>query len=138
LQDSPAVRGSILYKLARVFKHLERFLQVDDVNAVAFPKDVLFHLRVPALGLVAKVDTRLKQLLHGDVSQNTSLLNCILRGHPARSGFIPCSAPVVAGGKILVPVINRSTPPSGPQAVEQNQTCPRKTEDGTRPSCWEI
>jgi hypothetical protein len=29
---------------------------------------------------VAKVDTRFKQLFHGDVSQNTSLLNCILRG----------------------------------------------------------
>src|SRR5262249_12662507 len=69
-----------LHKLARVFKHLERLLQVDDVNAVAFPKDVFLHFGVPALGLVAKVDTRLKQLLHGDVSQNTSLLNCILRG----------------------------------------------------------
>jgi hypothetical protein len=43
------------------------------------------------------VDTRLKQLFHGDVSQNTSLLNCILCGHLARSGFIPCSAPVWCG-----------------------------------------
>src|SRR5581483_9958346 len=103
-KDSPALSGAVLHKLARVFKHLERLLQVDDVNAVPFPKDVLLHLGVPALGLVAKVDTRLKQLLHGDISQTTSLLDCILCGWPARSGFIPCPLPLKREGRFLVPV----------------------------------
>jgi len=60
------------------------------------------------------VDTRLKQLFHGDVSQNTSLLNCILCGWLARSGFIPCSAPVkLREGRFSVPVIKRSIPSLG-------------------------
>jgi hypothetical protein len=34
---------------------------------------------------VPEVNTCFEQLLHGDVSQKTSLLNCILRGNlPAR------------------------------------------------------
>ena len=79
-KDSLALRGSVLHKLARVLEHLERFLQVNNVNSVAFPEDVFLHLGVPALGLVPEVDARFEQFLHGDVSQITSLLDCILRG----------------------------------------------------------
>jgi len=41
-------------------------------------EDELLHLGVPALRLMPEVNTRFEQLLHGDVSQKTSLLICIL------------------------------------------------------------
>jgi hypothetical protein len=46
---------------------LERLLEVDDVDAITLAEDVLRHLRVPALGLVAEVDPGLEELLHGDL-----------------------------------------------------------------------
>jgi hypothetical protein len=84
------------------------------------------------------MNTRLKQLFHGDVSQNTSLLNCILCGRRARSGLIPCSAPGGAGGKILVPVINRPSPLLGtPERAGKLENFFGKKEDGQCPSCPE-
>jgi len=80
------------------------------------------------------VNTRLKQLFHGDVSQNTSLLNCILCGQPARSGLIPLSAPVKAGGKIVVPIINRPTRPRDPRRMSKPKKLINKKQDGPRPS----
>ena len=44
----------------------ERLLEVDDVDAAALGEDEALHLRVPAAGLVAEVDSGLQQLLHGD------------------------------------------------------------------------
>ena len=38
---------------------LQGLLQVDDVDAVAIAVDEALHLRVPAAGLVAEVDTGL-------------------------------------------------------------------------------
>src|SRR4029453_14657651 len=51
---------------------LERFLKVDDVNAVALAEDVLLHLRIPAFGLVAEVHSGLEQLLHRQGSHGSS------------------------------------------------------------------
>ena len=69
----------VLHKLRRLFEHLQRLLQVDNVNSVALSEDEFFHLGIPALRLVPEVNTRFEQLLHGDVSQITSSLVCILR-----------------------------------------------------------
>ena len=41
-------------------------LKVNDVDAVAFREDEALHLRVPATGLMAKVNARFQQLAHGD------------------------------------------------------------------------
>src|SRR5262245_36462825 len=43
---------------------LEGLLEIDDVDAVALSEDVLLHLRVPALGLVAEMHSGLQQFLH--------------------------------------------------------------------------
>ena len=40
-------------------------LQVNDVDAVAVSEDEALHLRIPAAGLVAKVDTGIEKLAHG-------------------------------------------------------------------------
>src|SRR5215813_15444403 len=71
--------GQVGHELRRFLEHLERLLQIDDVNPVALTEDVFLHLRIPALRLMPEVNTRFEQLLHGDVSQKTSYLVCIKR-----------------------------------------------------------
>jgi hypothetical protein len=66
------LRRQVLHKLGRLFEHLQRFLQIDNVNSVALAEDVFLHPRIPALGLVPEVNSRFEQLLHGDISQLTS------------------------------------------------------------------
>ncbi len=41
-----------------LFHPSQCLLKVDDVDAVAFSKEVLLHLRVPPIRLVAEMDTR--------------------------------------------------------------------------------
>ena len=47
-------------------------LEVDDVDPATLVEDEPAHLRVPAAGLVAKVDSGLQKLSHGDDSHGTS------------------------------------------------------------------
>src|SRR6202008_4195967 len=72
-----ALGRQVLHKLRRFLEHLQRFLQVDDVNPVALSEDVFLHLGIPALRLMPEVNSRFEQLLHGDSSQLTSYLVCI-------------------------------------------------------------
>jgi hypothetical protein len=67
-----AARGEVAHEAVRLAELLERLLQVDDVDAVALPEDVLLHLRVPALGLMAEMHSGLEQLLHGQRSHRSS------------------------------------------------------------------
>src|SRR5262249_13833015 len=39
-------------------------LEIDDVDAVALAENILFHFRIPTLGLMSKVDTSLQKLFH--------------------------------------------------------------------------
>src|SRR5439155_4571630 len=39
-------------------------LEIDDIDSVAFTENVLLHLRIPALGLVSKMDASLQKFLH--------------------------------------------------------------------------
>src|SRR5271170_6835206 len=84
-KDDLALRSEVSDPLARFLEHLQGFLQVDDVNAVALAEDVFLHAGVPALRLMPEVDSRFEQLLHSDVSQTASLLDCI----PASAGIHP-------------------------------------------------
>ena len=58
--------GDAAHEMISLFDLLYGFLQVDDVDAVAFRKDVFLHLRVPAAGLMAEMYAGLQQLLHGN------------------------------------------------------------------------
>ncbi len=49
-------------------EHLHRLLQIDNVDTVAGAENVLLHLRVPAAGLMAKMNSGLQELLHADFS----------------------------------------------------------------------
>src|SRR5262249_39518759 len=121
-KDRASLRGAVLHELARVFEHLERLLQVDDVNAVALPEDVFLHLGIPALGLVPEVNARFEQLFHGDVSQNTSSLNCILRGTSCPLGIDSLLRSRPCGREDFWSRLIPGSPPSGPQAANQIET----------------
>ena len=91
-----ALRGHVLHVLARVFEHLERFLQVDNVNSVAFSENEFLHFGIPALRLVPEVDARFEQFLHGDIRQLTSFLWFAFPGsvlHP--KNYIPGPDPLI-------------------------------------------
>src|SRR6267142_3289812 len=63
-QDRPPLARLLQYELEGLAELDEGLLEIDDVDAVALAEDVLAHLRVPPLGLVPDVDTRLQELLH--------------------------------------------------------------------------
>ena len=62
---SEIIRIDLTDERVSLFELLDGLLQVDDVDAVALRVDVRGHFRVPAAGLVAKVDASFEQLLHG-------------------------------------------------------------------------
>ena len=68
-QDILALRGHFTDETGGVFEQLQGFLEIDDVNAVAFAEDVFLHLGVPTLGLVPEVYTGFEQFFHGDGGQ---------------------------------------------------------------------
>src|SRR5262249_15195039 len=76
-EDRAAAGGQVAHEPVGVAELLEGFLKVDDVNAVTLAEDVLLHLRVPALGLMAEVHSGLEQLLHRQ------------RGHASSFGLPP-------------------------------------------------
>src|SRR5262249_25861606 len=67
-----AARGQVTHEPVGLAELLEGFLKVDDVNAVALTEDVLLHLRVPALGLMAEMHSGLEQLLHRQCGHESS------------------------------------------------------------------
>src|SRR5207237_8765302 len=63
-QDFPAATCDLLQKLGRATQLLHGLIEIDDVNLVPLLEDERLHLRVPALGLVPKMEPRLKKLGH--------------------------------------------------------------------------
>ena len=68
-----ALRGHFAHIAGGVLEQLQGLLQVDYVDAVAFAKDVFFHLWIPALGLVPEVNAGFEQFFHRYCGQTTSL-----------------------------------------------------------------
>ena len=58
--------GDVAHERVRLLEQRERLREIDDVDAAALAEDEPLHLRVPAAGLVAEVDSGLQELLHGD------------------------------------------------------------------------
>src|SRR5208337_1454069 len=73
-QHRLALARKIGKELGRLLKELQCLLQVDDVDPVALPVNVLLHLRVPAARLVAKVNSSLQEFFHRNIRQNSSSL----------------------------------------------------------------
>ena len=65
-EDLLALGHHAAEELRRLVDQLDGLGQVDDVDAVALVEDVAFHLRVPALGLVAEMQAGLDEVLELD------------------------------------------------------------------------
>src|ERR1700675_1010889 len=63
-KNASALSGLLGNVARRLTKHLQGFLQVNNVDSVAFAEDVLLHLRAAAPRLVAEVNAGLQKLLH--------------------------------------------------------------------------
>ena len=63
-QDLPTAAHNLLKKLRRTLELSHCFVQINDINLIALLKDERLHLRVPTLGLVSEMDTRLEKFRH--------------------------------------------------------------------------
>ncbi len=75
--------------------------QVDDVDVVAGAVDVVRHLRVPAVGLVAEVNASFQKLAHGEVWQSHLKCSFPVGLHGRRSSFrrLPLN---ITGGRLRI------------------------------------
>ena len=75
-QDVSAIGCKIAKEVVGGLDPVERLVEVDDVNTIAFAKDESTHLRVPTTGLVAEMRTCLNHLTHADESHESLLWGC--------------------------------------------------------------
>ena len=61
--------------LQRAAQQRHGLAEVEDVDVVADAEDEALHLRVPAVGLVAKVSAGLEQAAHGEVGESHEVLS---------------------------------------------------------------
>ena len=84
-QDVLALRRHLAHERSGVLEHLQRLLQIDDVDSVTFAEDVFFHLRIPALGLVPEVNAGFEQFLQNSRQTDPSgFVNVLPPGFAAR------------------------------------------------------
>ena len=67
------VFSQALDRVQRIVKCRHGVLEINDVNLIACPKNVLIHLGVPEPGLVSKVRTCLQQVTHTYLRHNQTL-----------------------------------------------------------------
>jgi hypothetical protein len=72
-EDRLAFRGQVGDEIFGVLEQLDGLAEVKDVDAIAFAENEFLHLRVPALGLMAKVHAGFEQVLHCDRGQAASI-----------------------------------------------------------------
>jgi hypothetical protein len=71
-QDAAAIGDRVADRLQGAVQHRHGLRQIDDVDVVAGAEDVLSHLRVPTVGLMAKVNASFQKLAHAVVGQRHS------------------------------------------------------------------
>jgi hypothetical protein len=95
-------------------------LKIDNVNAIAFPENVLLHFRIPASGLVTEVNSGLQQFFHGNFyCQVSSFKDCCLRSRAKmlsrKNSLFAGSLPaVISAGRLRATAGARSWVPSNP------------------------
>ena len=65
----PPLRDRVADRLQGAMQHRHGLRQVDDVDVVAGAEDVVRHLRIPAMGLMAEMHASFQQLAHAVVGQ---------------------------------------------------------------------
>src|SRR5262249_26219307 len=71
-QDAAAIGDRVADRLQSAVQHRHGLRQIDDVDVVAGAEDVLSHLRVPAVGLMAEVNASFQKLAHAVVGPRYS------------------------------------------------------------------
>jgi hypothetical protein len=66
-QDAAALGDGVAHGLQRLMQHRHGLREVDDMDVVAAPENERRHFRIPAVGLVTKVNASFEQLAHGEV-----------------------------------------------------------------------
>ena len=79
-QDTAALGDGVAHRLKRAMQHRHGLGEIDDMNVVAGAEDVIVHLRIPAVGLMAKVHASFQKLTHAVVGQRHGLLRLFLGG----------------------------------------------------------
>ena len=64
-QHLAAIGDNLTNERRRLVVHRQRLFEVDDVNPVTFPENVLSHFGVPEAGLMSEMNTRFQHLSHG-------------------------------------------------------------------------
>ena len=82
----PAAGGEVAREVVRLLEKVGGLGQIDDVDAAALREDEALHLRIPATGLVAEVDSGLQELTHGDNCQGSGPLSWLVAVQPAGAG----------------------------------------------------
>ncbi len=59
-----AIAALLAHKARGLAKQLQCFLQINDVDSIAFAENIFLHLRIPAACLVAEMNSSLQQFLH--------------------------------------------------------------------------
>src|SRR4029077_8011803 len=68
-QDASTLSNGVADGLQRAVHHRHRLRQIDNVDVVAGAEDVLGHLRIPTMGLMAEVHAGFQKLAHAEVWQ---------------------------------------------------------------------
>ena len=91
-QDAAALGDRVAHRLQGAVHHRHRLGEIEDVDVVAGPEDVLGHLRIPAVGLMSEMHASFQKLAHRIVRKRHCLLRLIRRG-PKSHGRCSAGAP---------------------------------------------
>ncbi len=107
-QHDAVASGEVAGEGVGLLEPLQALLEVDDVDAGAFPVQEPLHLRVPASGLVPEVDSCLEELPPCDDGHGASLFGFVLPS----ARFLPSRPGVAAGtpGPVPEPVMYAEAP----------------------------
>ena len=117
-QDASALRHGIADRLQGTVQHRHRQREIDDVDVVAGAEDVLGHLRIPTVGLMAEMHASFQKLAHAEVWQRHShFLRLIRRGPRARPlwGRTPDGGALGQGPRVRLPRLYRVPRPRAQQ-----------------------
>ena len=82
-EDTAAIGYRVAHRLQRAMQHGHRLGEIYDVDVVAGSENVFRHLRIPAMGLMAEMDTSLQQLAHGEFGNSHFSFLRLSRRRPA-------------------------------------------------------
>ena len=127
-QHGAAALGDVAGEVVGLLDELERLLEVDDVDPAPLGEDEAPHLRVPAAGLVAEMDSGLQELSHADDGHGQLPLSVLVGDVTGGSRWNRPQRPAPPPGLVppgrrdgvrasMVPMLRRDGPADGDPGV---------------------